>query len=277
MKIGIGISAGTDVVCAVLLVEYVDDTHAVDYRTISADGDVNSDIGELVASAIEVVGLPRTFRSHVAGTQLVDARRTRSPCRIAHTEQASSIRSALAHSDRSVLLVPRSRRGACFPREFGIGRTVRLRGRRRHRRLRYDGFHHRPPHRHRSRHRSHRPLRRHGGGPNSERPGARSQHNCGTEPAHRPRGQTRRAEPDFRPIPGGQGAPFDCGFRDCERDRGRVGRSGFVRRCTTTSGRRRSRVHERDCRVGRRGDRGLSFSSAGARAFLSCDPRSNRR
>lgn len=119
MKIGIGVSAGTDVVCAVLLVECVDGTHSVEYRTISADGDVNSDIGELVASAIELMAslAPSDPTSP-------DATGRRAPNAIAvsyrTTEQASSIRSALAHSDRSVLLVPEAAAAHAFLENSGL-------------------------------------------------------------------------------------------------------------------------------------------------------------
>ncbi|OLT34883.1 hypothetical protein BJF84_16435 [Rhodococcus sp. CUA-806] len=119
MKIGIGVSAGTDVVCAVLLVECVDGTHSVEYRTISADGDVNSDIGELVASAIELMA---SLAPSDPTSPEATGRRAPNAIAVSYrtTEQASSIRSALAHSDRSVLLVPEAAAAHAYLENSGL-------------------------------------------------------------------------------------------------------------------------------------------------------------
>lgn len=120
MQIGIGISTGTEVVCAALVVERHNGTRTIEYRTVSADRDVNSDIGDLVVSAIELVAslAPRL------STETDGSSRRAAPDAIAVSyrtaEQASSIRTALSHSTRCVLLVPESAAGLAFLDDAGL-------------------------------------------------------------------------------------------------------------------------------------------------------------
>lgn len=108
MRIAIGVSTGTEVVCAALVVEGDDGSRTLEYRTLSADTEANTDLGDLVASAIELTAAlapaPNGVGSHTSERRQPDviAVTHRTP------EQASSIRSAFAHSGRNVLLVPES-------------------------------------------------------------------------------------------------------------------------------------------------------------------------
>ncbi|MCJ0977993.1 Hsp70 family protein [Rhodococcus sp. ARC_M12] len=98
MRIGVGISTGSEVVCAALVTIDTDGSRTVEYRTVSADRQANTDIGDLVTSAIELMA------SLIPGH--------RSPDAIAVTyrteEHAAGIRAALAHTTRDVRLVPES-------------------------------------------------------------------------------------------------------------------------------------------------------------------------
>ncbi len=120
MKIGIGVSTGTEVVCAALVVEHHNGTRTAEFRTVSADRDVNSDIGDLVASAIELVAslTPRI----PAGADGADNRSAPDAIAVSYRdrEQASSIRTALSHSHRSVLLVPESAAGLAYLDDAGL-------------------------------------------------------------------------------------------------------------------------------------------------------------
>ncbi len=98
MRVGVGISTGSEVVCAALVTVDTDGSRTVEYRTVSADRQANTDIGDLVTSAIELMA------SLIPGH--------RSPDAIAVTyrteEHAAGIRAALAHTTRDVRLVPES-------------------------------------------------------------------------------------------------------------------------------------------------------------------------
>ncbi|WP_162248308.1 Hsp70 family protein [Rhodococcus sp. Leaf278] len=91
-------STGSEVVCAALVTVDVDGSRTVEYRTVSADRQANTDMGELVTSAIELMA------------SLIPGRR--SPDAIAVTyrteEHAARIRGALTHTTRDVRLVPES-------------------------------------------------------------------------------------------------------------------------------------------------------------------------
>lgn len=106
MRIGIGVSAGTEVVCAALVVDEDDGTRSVEYRTVSADSGVNSDVGDLVSSAIDLM---RSLTPAPDGTGAHSHER-RSPDAIAvayrTAEHAASIKSACRNSGHRVLLVP---------------------------------------------------------------------------------------------------------------------------------------------------------------------------
>lgn len=108
MRIGIGVSTGTEVVCAALVVIDDDGSHTVEYRTVSSDSEVNTDIGDLVVSAIELMA---SLAPSPAG-QGAHANERREPDAIAVAHrtpgQATSVRSASSHSSRSIMLVPES-------------------------------------------------------------------------------------------------------------------------------------------------------------------------
>ncbi|MGV8873010.1 MAG: Hsp70 family protein, partial [Rhodococcus sp. (in: high G+C Gram-positive bacteria)] len=91
-------SAGSEVVCAALVTVDSDGSRTAEYRTVSADRQANTDMGDLVTSAIELMA------SLIPGH--------RSPDTIAVTyrteEHAAGIRAALAHTTRDVRLVPES-------------------------------------------------------------------------------------------------------------------------------------------------------------------------
>ncbi|WP_157226151.1 Hsp70 family protein [Rhodococcus sp. AW25M09] len=91
-------STGSEVVCAALVSVDSDGSREVEYRTVSADRQANTDMGVLVTSAIELMA------SLIPGH--------RSPDVIAVTyrteEHAAGIRAALAHTTRDVRLVPES-------------------------------------------------------------------------------------------------------------------------------------------------------------------------
>ncbi|MDV6263376.1 Hsp70 family protein [Rhodococcoides yunnanense] len=98
MRVGVGVSTGSEVVCAALVTVDFDGSRTVEYRTVSADRQANTDMGELVTSAIELMA------SLIPGHRPPDA--------IAVTyrteEHASGIRDALTHTTRDVRLVPES-------------------------------------------------------------------------------------------------------------------------------------------------------------------------
>lgn len=120
MKVGIGVSTGTEVVCAALVVVDEDGSHTVEYRTVSADSEANTDIGQLVTSAIELMTTlapaPAGQGSHSTGRREPDAIAVsyRTP------EQASSIRSASSNSHRVLSLIPESAASHAFLAESGL-------------------------------------------------------------------------------------------------------------------------------------------------------------
>lgn len=120
MKVGIGVSTGTEVVCAALVVVDEDGSHTVEYRTVSADSEANTDIGQLVTSAIELMTTlapaPAGQGAHTTGRREPDAIAVsyRTP------EQASSIRSASTNSHRVLSLIPESAASHAFLTESGL-------------------------------------------------------------------------------------------------------------------------------------------------------------
>ncbi|MDJ0361758.1 Hsp70 family protein [Rhodococcus sp. H29-C3] len=120
MKVGIGVSTGTEVVCAALVVVDEDGSHTVEYRTVSADSEANTDIGQLVTSAIELMTTlapaPAGQGAHSTGRREPDtiAVSYRTP------EQSSSIRSACSSSRRAVSLIPESAASHAFLADSGL-------------------------------------------------------------------------------------------------------------------------------------------------------------
>lgn len=107
MRTSLGVSAGSEVVCSALLTSSPDGAQAFDYRTISAD-EANLDLGELVASAIEL--MTTQVRASTAGEPAQRRIGTVEPSGIAVAyrtqEQTRSIRSAAGSRRRDLQLVP---------------------------------------------------------------------------------------------------------------------------------------------------------------------------
>ncbi|SNT44284.1 Hsp70 family protein [Rhodococcoides kyotonense] len=120
MRVGLGVSTGTEVVCAALIVAEDDGSYSVEYRTVSADTQANTDIGDLVSSAVELMSsLAPVEPGHGAHSS-----ERREPDTVAVSyrtpEQASSIRSACAHSNRAIALIPESAAAHAFLAESGL-------------------------------------------------------------------------------------------------------------------------------------------------------------
>lgn len=120
MRLGIGISTGTEVVCAALVAVDDDGSQIVEYRTVSADTEANTDIGDLVSSAIELM----TSLAPAPAGQGAHGVERQEPESIAVSyrtpEQAASIRSACAHSRRTVALIPESAAAHAFLADSGL-------------------------------------------------------------------------------------------------------------------------------------------------------------
>ncbi|WP_165839630.1 Hsp70 family protein [Rhodococcus sp. Eu-32] len=120
MRVGLGVSTGTEVVCAALVVAEDDGSTTVEYRTVSADSQANTDIGELVASAVELM----TSLAPVSAGHGTHSTERHQPDAISVSyrtpEQAASIRSALAHSRRAVALIPETTAAHAFLAESGL-------------------------------------------------------------------------------------------------------------------------------------------------------------
>lgn len=120
MQIGIGVSAGTDVVCAALVVVEDDGSSTVEYRTVSADHEGNTDTGDLVVSAIELMA---SLTPAHPGTGAHQASR-REPDSIAvscrSADDSVAIDSALARSARSVSRVPEADAAHAYLDDSGL-------------------------------------------------------------------------------------------------------------------------------------------------------------
>lgn len=96
MRAALGVSAGSEIVCSALTVTAADSSQRFDYRVISAD-EANADLGDLVASAIDLM------TNQIAGDTIqvggiAVAYRDR--------EQTHAIRSAVGTQRRDLRLVP---------------------------------------------------------------------------------------------------------------------------------------------------------------------------
>ncbi|WP_072806617.1 Hsp70 family protein [Rhodococcoides yunnanense] len=120
MRVGIGVSTGAEVVCAALLVIEDDGSRTVEYRTVSADTEANTDIGDLVSSAVELMlSLAPTSAGH--GVHSAERHQPESIAVSYRTsEQAASIRSACAHSRLTVALVPESAAAHAYLADSGL-------------------------------------------------------------------------------------------------------------------------------------------------------------
>ncbi|MET8799943.1 Hsp70 family protein [Nocardia sp. NPDC004568] len=131
MRTSLGISAGNEVVCSALVTTAANGARTFDYRVVSADA--HSDLGDLVASSIELMTtqLPASH-SHEAvfGTQLpatqtsgLDVMADRPPTGVAvayrSKEQAHAIRLATG-KQREPQLVPETTAALTFLRDTGL-------------------------------------------------------------------------------------------------------------------------------------------------------------
>ncbi|WP_179276176.1 Hsp70 family protein [Rhodococcus sp. 06-235-1A] len=91
-------STGSDVVCAALVTVDSDGSRTVEYRTVSADRQANTDMGDLVTSAIELMA------------SLIPGHRTPDAIAVTYRSDAhaANIRAALTHTTRDVRMVPES-------------------------------------------------------------------------------------------------------------------------------------------------------------------------
>lgn len=110
MRVGVGVSTGSEGVCAALVTVESDGSRTVEYRTVSSDRQAKIDVGDLVTSAVELMA------SLVPGNGQPDS--------IAVTyrteEHAARIRAALAHTTRDVRLVPEAAAAATHLATTGL-------------------------------------------------------------------------------------------------------------------------------------------------------------
>ncbi|MFC8179150.1 hypothetical protein ACFULT_09765 [Rhodococcus sp. NPDC057297] len=119
MRTAIGVSTGTEVVCAALIIEEDNGSRTVEYRTVSADSEVNTDVGDLVASAIDVVlalapppdGVGAHAGERVRPEVIAVTHRTE--------DHAASIRSACGRSTHAIVLVPETAAAHAFLDDAG--------------------------------------------------------------------------------------------------------------------------------------------------------------
>lgn len=109
MRASLGVSAGSEIVCSSLMITSPDGYQQFDYRVISAD-EANADLGELVASAIEMM-TTQVPREAVQLNGIAVAYRDR--------EQTHSIRSAVGTHRRDLRLVPEAAAALCYLQHTG--------------------------------------------------------------------------------------------------------------------------------------------------------------
>ncbi|NMN96210.1 Hsp70 family protein [Antrihabitans stalactiti] len=110
MRSALGISAGTEVVCSALLTTTPNGNQAFEYRVMTADDEANTDLGDLVASSIDLMTTHvHTETIHPAGIAV--AYRTK--------EQTQAIRSAVGSRRRDLHLVPEAAAAIAYLRSTG--------------------------------------------------------------------------------------------------------------------------------------------------------------
>jgi len=109
MRASLGVSAGSEIVCSALVVTTPDGNQTFDYRVISAD-EANTDVGDLVASAIELM-TTQVPREAIQLNGIAVAYRDR--------DQTHSIRSAVGTQRRDLRLVPESAAALAYLRHTG--------------------------------------------------------------------------------------------------------------------------------------------------------------
>lgn len=109
MRASLGVSAGSEIVCSTLMLTAPDGGQTFDYRVISAD-EANTDLGDLVASSIELM-TTQVSRETVQLNGIAVAYRDK--------EQTHSIRSAVGTQRRDLRLVPESIAALTYLRHTG--------------------------------------------------------------------------------------------------------------------------------------------------------------
>ncbi len=110
MRTALGVSAGSEVVCSALIRTTPNGEQTTEYRVISADDGANTDLGDLVASAIELM-TTQLPSEDVQPDGIAVAYRTE--------EQTQSIRSAVGTRRRDLQLVPESAAALTYLRSTG--------------------------------------------------------------------------------------------------------------------------------------------------------------
>ena len=110
MRTALGISAGSEVVCSALLTTSPNGNQAFEYRVMTADDEANTDLGDLVASSIDLMTTHVHAETiHPAGIAV--AYRTK--------EQTQAIRSAVGSRRRDLHLVPEATAAIAYLRSTG--------------------------------------------------------------------------------------------------------------------------------------------------------------
>lgn len=110
MRTALGVSAGSEVVCSALIKTAPNGEQTTEYRVISADDEANTDLGDLVASSIELM-TTQLPSEDVQPDGIAVAYRTE--------EQIQSIRSAVGTRRRDLQLVPESAAALTYLRSTG--------------------------------------------------------------------------------------------------------------------------------------------------------------
>ncbi|KAA0022744.1 Hsp70 family protein [Antrihabitans cavernicola] len=110
MRTALGVSAGSEVVCSALLTTAQNGAQSTEYRVITTDDQANTDLGDLVASSIELM-TTQVSREAVHPKGIAVAYRTK--------EQTQSIRSAVGSQRRDLQLVPESAAALAYLRNTG--------------------------------------------------------------------------------------------------------------------------------------------------------------
>ncbi len=111
MHTTLGVSAGSEVVCSALVTSGPDGVKSTDYRTFTADDQANADLGELVASSIELMTTQLPPRA-VQPEGIAVAYRSK--------EQTQAIRSAVGGQRRDLQLVPEATAALAYLRSTGV-------------------------------------------------------------------------------------------------------------------------------------------------------------
>lgn len=110
MRTALGVSAGSEVVCSALLTTAPNGAQTTEYRVITTDDQANTDLGDLVASSIELM-TTQVPREAVHPKGIAVAYRTK--------EQTQSIRSAVGSQRRDLQLVPETAAALAYLRHTG--------------------------------------------------------------------------------------------------------------------------------------------------------------